>query len=125
MTPSKKAIEAGRKAHKDAFYTSDDLDYCIKSALEAAYSIDFAALQQYKKWAELQLDADREAIDKLQKERDEQRTLLRELAEALKLLCGDANRLCDRQLGGTYEEDCRRAIDQARAALARTEEVLK
>lgn len=29
----------------------------------------------------------------------------------------DANRLCDRQLGGTYEEDCRRAIAVADQAL--------
>lgn len=39
------------------------------------------------------------------------------LENALDVLVIDANRLCDRQLGGTYEEDCRRAIAGARAAL--------
>lgn len=40
------------------------------------------------------------------------------LAAALQALLIDANRLCDRNLGGTYEEDCRRSIEQARTALA-------
>jgi hypothetical protein len=40
------------------------------------------------------------------------------LREALEDLVQNANRLCDRQLGGTYEEDCRRSIAQARAALS-------
>jgi hypothetical protein len=40
------------------------------------------------------------------------------LLEALKELRINANRLCDRNLGGTYEEDCRRSIDKADAALA-------
>jgi chromosome segregation ATPase len=39
------------------------------------------------------------------------------LTQALKDLRDDANRLCDRQLGGTYEEDCRRSIAKADAAL--------
>ena len=38
--------------------------------------------------------------------------------EALKELRINANRLCDRQLGGTYEEDCRRSLKRAEAALA-------
>jgi len=42
------------------------------------------------------------------------------VVEALTVLRVDANRLCDRQLGGTYEEDCRRAIANADAALGRT-----
>jgi len=37
---------------------------------------------------------------------------------ALTALRIDANRLCDRQLGGTYEDDCRRSIRQADAALS-------
>jgi hypothetical protein len=40
------------------------------------------------------------------------------LVEALEQLRIDANRLCDRNLGGTYEADCRRAIAKADAALA-------
>ncbi len=40
------------------------------------------------------------------------------LRKALKQLRIDANRLCDRNLGGTYEEDCRRSIAVAEAALA-------
>ncbi len=40
------------------------------------------------------------------------------LETVVDLLCIDANRLCDRQLGGTYEEDCRRSIAKADAALA-------
>lgn len=47
-------------------------------------------------------------------ERDEARALL-------KTLRGDANRLCDRNLGGTYEEDCRRTLAEVAAFLARTE----
>lgn len=33
---------------------------------------------------------------------------------ALRALCIDANRLCDRQLGGSYEDDCRATIAVAR-----------
>jgi hypothetical protein len=40
---------------------------------------------------------------------------LRALLEELVI---DANRLCDRNLGGTYEEDCRRTIAKARALLS-------
>lgn len=40
------------------------------------------------------------------------------LSAALDGLIINANRLCDRVLGGTYEEDCRRSISKARAALA-------
>jgi hypothetical protein len=36
-----------------------------------------------------------------------------ELRVALEELRINANRLCDRQLGGTYEEDCRRSILRA------------
>lgn len=36
---------------------------------------------------------------------------------ALKELRISANRLCDRNLGGTYEEDCRRSIARADVAL--------
>lgn len=39
------------------------------------------------------------------------------LAAALQALLVDANRLCDRNLGGTYEEDCGRSIEQARTVL--------
>jgi hypothetical protein len=42
-----------------------------------------------------------------------------DLLEALKALVIDANRLCDRNLGGTYEEDCRRTLVAARAALSK------
>jgi hypothetical protein len=42
------------------------------------------------------------------------------LRSALKELRIDANRLCDRNLGGTYEEDCRRSIAKADAALTPT-----
>jgi hypothetical protein len=45
-----------------------------------------------------------------------------DLLEALKALVIDANRLCDRNLGGTYEEDCRRTLVAARAALLKAEE---
>ena len=44
---------------------------------------------------------------------------LREAATALRI---DANRLCDRNLGGTYEEDCRRSIAALDAALAEGED---
>lgn len=39
------------------------------------------------------------------------------LREALTELRIDANRLCDRRLGGTYEDDCRRSIRKADGAL--------
>jgi len=41
-----------------------------------------------------------------------------EALDAIKALIIDANRLCDRQLGGTYEDDCRRSIAKAKEALA-------
>lgn len=40
------------------------------------------------------------------------------LREALKALIIDANRLCDRNFGGTYEKDCRRSIAAAQAVMA-------
>ena len=40
---------------------------------------------------------------------------------ALKVLRNDANRLCDRNLGGTYEADCRRAVAAAAAVIYRAE----
>ncbi len=43
------------------------------------------------------------------------------LLAALKTLRLDANRLCDRCLGGTYEDDCRTAIEIADAAIAKAE----
>lgn len=44
-----------------------------------------------------------------------------ELLAALKALRIDANRLLDRNLGGTYEEDCRRSIALADAAIQKAE----
>jgi len=44
---------------------------------------------------------------------------IRDAATALRI---DANRLCDRNLGGTYEEDCRRSIAALDAALAEGED---
>ena len=44
---------------------------------------------------------------------------IREAATALRI---DANRLCDRNLGGTYEEDCRRSIAALDDALAEGED---
>jgi len=44
-----------------------------------------------------------------------------ELLEALEELRINANRLCDRNLGGTYEADCRRSIAKADAAIAKAE----
>lgn len=41
-----------------------------------------------------------------------------EAIEALRDLRINANRLCDRNLGGTYEEDCRRSIARADAVLS-------
>lgn len=40
-----------------------------------------------------------------------------DLLEALRELRINANRLCDRQLGGTYEDDCRRSLKAAEAAI--------
>jgi hypothetical protein len=42
-----------------------------------------------------------------------------DLFDALKQLRIDANRLCDRQLGGSYEADCRLSIKQADDAIAK------
>ena len=52
-----------------------------------------------------------EVIQRIGAERDT-------LREALAELVGDANRLRDRQLGGTLEEDCSRSIAAAKVALA-------
>lgn len=54
---------------------------------------------------------DRQTIDRLTAEREA-------LRQALSQLRIDANRLCDRNLGGTYEEDCRRSLDSAKRVLA-------
>ena len=43
------------------------------------------------------------------------------LLAALKTLRLDANTLCDRCLGGTYEDDCRAAIEIADLAIAKAE----
>lgn len=40
------------------------------------------------------------------------------LKSAIRTLIIDANRLCDRQLGGTYEDDARRSIQAARIAIS-------
>lgn len=50
------------------------------------------------------------------------RGLNADLIAVLQALTIDSNRLCDRQLGGTYEEDCRQSIANARAVLARAKE---
>lgn len=42
------------------------------------------------------------------------------LREALRELRINANRLCDRNLGGTYEDDCRRSLKKAEATLGLT-----
>jgi hypothetical protein len=47
--------------------------------------------------------------------------LLVEARAALRALTIDANRLCDRALGGTYEEDCRRSVASARSLLTKLE----
>ena len=52
-------------------------------------------------------------LDAMTKQRD----VLRAALEELRI---NANRLCDRDLGGTYEDDCRRSIAEADAALAAT-----
>lgn len=44
---------------------------------------------------------------------------LMQVTEALKELRINANRLCDHNQGGTYEEDCRRSIANADAVLSR------
>lgn len=44
-----------------------------------------------------------------------------ELLAALKALVIDANRLCDRQQGGSYEDDCRSSLAIAKAAIAKAE----
>lgn len=46
------------------------------------------------------------------------REAVRVLEAAARDLRQNANRLCDRNTGGTYEEDCRRSIQQMDAALA-------
>ncbi len=40
-----------------------------------------------------------------------------ELLASTKELRINANRLCDRQLGGSYEDDCRRSIARVDAAI--------
>lgn len=60
------------------------------------------------------------AVRQLCAERDELREALsREpaIVSVLRELRIDANRLCDRNQGGTYEDDCRRSVAKADAAL--------
>jgi hypothetical protein len=57
------------------------------------------------------LTAERQAREQAEQEQDR----LRKALEELRI---NANRLCDRQLGGTYEDDCRRSLAKAEAALA-------
>ena len=45
----------------------------------------------------------------------------RGLRQALVALVVDANRLCDRNLGGTDEDDCRISIAAARTAIVKAE----
>jgi hypothetical protein len=56
------------------------------------------------------------AAEETQKRLSAEADVLR-LRTALQTLVIDANRLCDRRMGGTYEEDCRRSIIAAREAL--------
>lgn len=51
--------------------------------------------------------------------------LFDDLLAALKQLRLDANRLCDRNLGGTYEEDCRRSITAADIVITRADALRK
>ena len=65
------------------------------------------------------------AVDEVRRLRHDHDALAQEharLRAALKALCIDANRLCDRMEGGTYEEDCRRAIAATRTLLAASQE---
>jgi hypothetical protein len=43
--------------------------------------------------------------------------VVQQVVAALEELRLNANRLCDRQLGGTYEDDCRRSLQRADEAL--------
>jgi predicted RNase H-like nuclease (RuvC/YqgF family) len=58
-----------------------------------------------------------EKIQQLTVEHAEDAKYIARLREALRSLRIDANRLCDRQLGGSYEDDCRLAIKAADAVL--------
>lgn len=51
-------------------------------------------------------------------EREEALQRIGTLEKALGDLIIDANRLCDRELGGIYEDDCRLSLAKARHALA-------
>lgn len=55
------------------------------------------------------------------KQHEELKARLDAVLAAAKALRIDANRLCDRNLGGTYEDDCRRAIAAIDAALGAAE----
>jgi hypothetical protein len=56
------------------------------------------------------LDMAEQHIEALQVER-------REIEALVQALVIDANRLCDRQLGGTYGEDCRRSLARVKALM--------
>ena len=76
------------------------------------------AAEQARDEANRQLEVANNTIDALIPKLDESEQSRETLRTALHDLRVDANRLCDRQLGGTYEADCRLSIARADAALA-------
>jgi hypothetical protein len=66
-------------------------------------------------------DPDKARLLRAERERAKDATIAR-LREALDELRINANRLCDRQLGGTYEDDCRRSLAKADALLTPAKE---
>lgn len=58
------------------------------------------------------------ALAAVTRERETAQAQVQELRKALADLRINANRLCDRNQGGTYEEDCRRSLKRAESALS-------
>lgn len=65
-----------------------------------------------------QIEYWKEAFDGMTVAKVQAEAALTGLAGKAKALAIDANRLCDRQQGGTYEDDCRKSIAYVYAALA-------
>lgn len=128
MTPSKEAIEAAKELF-DRHYMQWPVIYT--QALEAAYAIDFVALQQEnERLARTITDfqdvicIQERQIFALHSEKKRLCDLVRELAEALKQWSVGFGNICNESTVLDYERE-RTLKEKTQAALARAEEVLK
>jgi hypothetical protein len=107
------------------FYTEGGAEEACRIRVGRIIDAAFADLRAKLAEAERREEGFRKAMQVYASDSDKFEAALREerekrdkLVAAAQELRNDANRLCDRNLGGTYEEDCRRSIAAFDAALA-------